>query len=107
LPKVLPFLPFTQSPPHLLPKVLYFSPFAQSPALFTYRGGPKAFHLSIESSILGASIVSKFLYMGQSNGAFQKKIGLVNHPQIINMKQNKYTNMRIGVSLLQHAGCNM
>jgi hypothetical protein len=64
--------------------------FAQSPPLLTYIGGPKreALHLSIESSILGASIVSTFFCNGPIKLAHCKKTksGFVKHPQLINMK---------------------
>jgi hypothetical protein len=65
--------------------------FAQSPPLFTFIVGQRgeALHLSIEPSIQGSSIVSAFFCMGQSNW-LKKKVRLVRHPQLINMKQNKY-----------------
>jgi len=65
--------------------------FAQSPPLLTYIAGPmgEALHLSLESSIWGASIVSTFFVMSQSNWLIakekNKKVGLVRHPQLINI----------------------
>jgi len=67
--------------------------FAQSPPLLTYIGGAKgkALLLSIESSILGRLHRFNFYFwvMGQSNWliATKKEVGLVWHPQLINMKQ--------------------
>jgi len=81
--------------PRMFPIAPHFNPicFAQSPPLVTYIGGAKgeAPHLSIESSILGRlhSFNFSFLVMGESNWLIAKKIkiGLVWHPQLINIKQ--------------------
>jgi hypothetical protein len=67
--------------------------FAQCPLLLTCIGGPKgeALHLSIESSILGSlHSLNFFLCDGPIKLAHcqKKKVGLVRHPQLINMKQN-------------------
>jgi len=78
--------------PMCSPRVFLIAPrfnhicFAQSPPLLTYIAGMKgeALHLSIESSILGES--PRFqLVIGPS----QKNVGLVRHPQLINIKPNK------------------
>ncbi len=90
---------------HQVPNVFLIAPhfnpicFAQSPPLLTYIGGPKgeALHLSIESSILGGVHSFNFLLMGQSNwliGKKREKVGLVRHPQLFNMKQNKYPQFK-------------
>jgi len=67
--------------------------FAQSPPLLTYTGGPKgeALHFSIGSSILGSLHGFNFFFvMDQSSWLITKKkeVGLVRHPQLINMEQN-------------------
>jgi hypothetical protein len=88
-------VPFKFSP-RVFPIACHFNPtcLTQSPPLHTYIGEPngEALHLSIESSILCTSIVSTFFFvMNQSNWLIAKKeSGLVRHPQLINMKQNKY-----------------
>jgi hypothetical protein len=77
----------------VFPITTCFNPicFPQSPLLFTYIGAPngEALHLSIESSILGGL---HSLWWANQIGSLQKenKIKLVKHPQLINMKQNKY-----------------
>jgi hypothetical protein len=64
--------------------------------LFTYIVGPKGatIHLSIKSFVLG-HLHNFNLFLGWANeiGSLQKtKVGLVKHPQLINMKQkNKCT----------------
>jgi hypothetical protein len=67
--------------------------FAQSPPLLTYTRGPKeeALQLSIESSILGSlHSFNFFLRWANQIGSLQKEqVGLVRHPQVINMKQNR------------------
>jgi hypothetical protein len=88
--------------PRVFPIAPFSNPvcFAQSPPLGTYIGGPKgeALHLSIESSISGSLHsfnIFIFFVMGQSNWLIapkkkEKRVGLVRHPQLINMKQKKY-----------------
>jgi hypothetical protein len=86
--------------PNVFPRVFAMVPgfnpicFAQSPPLLTYVGGPKgeALCLSIESSILGSiHSFNFFLRWANQIGSLQKKkVGLVRHPQLINMKHNKY-----------------
>jgi len=86
--------------PRLFPIAPHFNLmcFAQSPPLLTYIAGPmgEALHLSLESSIWGTSIVSTFFVMSQSNWLIakekNKKVGLVRHPQLINIwnRTNKY-----------------
>jgi hypothetical protein len=77
---------------HRYPIVAHFNPicFAQSPLLLTYIGEPKweALHLLFQ----GASIVSIFFVMGQTNWliAEKNKSWTCEHCQLINMKQNKY-----------------
>jgi len=72
--------------------------FAQSPSLLTYIGGPKgeALDLCIESSILGSLHSFNFFWTWtnqiDSLPPKKKKVGLMRHPQLINMKQNKYPN---------------
>ncbi len=62
---------------------------SQSPPLPTYIGGPKgeALHLSIESFILVGSLHSlNFFFNGPIKIAhWKKKVGLVRHPQLINI----------------------
>jgi hypothetical protein len=77
---------------------------AQSPPFLTYTGGPKreALHLSIESSILGSLHGFNFFFLQWANqiGSLQKKniVGLVRHPQLINMNQNnEYPQFMDGV----------
>jgi len=78
--------------------------FAQSPPLLTYIGGPKgeALHLFIQSSILGSlHEVQLFFCDGPIKLAHCKikiKIGLVRHPQLINMKQNNKYPQFMGVT---------
>ncbi len=83
------------------PRVFLIAPrfnlicFAQSPLLLTYIGRPKgeALHLSIESSLLGSlhSFKKKIghgpIKLAHYQIFFKKKVGLVMHPQLINMKQ--------------------
>ncbi len=90
------FLMLPMCSPRVFSIIPCFNPicFAQSPPLFMYIVGPKgdALHLSIESSIFWEFF---FLTMGQKNWLIAKKnnlIGLVGHPQLINMKHNKYSN---------------
>jgi hypothetical protein len=86
-----------------------FSPicFAQSPPLLTYIGGPKGeeHHLSTESSILGASIVSTFFFVWWANQivSLQKtKVGFVRHLQLIDMKQNnKYPQWKRSIFFIE------
>ncbi len=88
--------------PSVFPIAPRFNPmcFARSPPLLTYIGGPKgeALHLSVESSILGSLHSFNFfvcLFFGgglifQIGSLHKKKrVGVVKHPQLINMKQNK------------------
>ncbi len=68
--------------------------FAQSPPLLTYIGGPKgeALDFCLESSILGSlHSFNSFWTWANQIGSLQKKekVGLMRHPQLINMKQNK------------------
>ncbi len=71
--------------------------FAQSPPILTYIGGPKgeAHHLSIKSFILGGLCSFNFFvwWANQISWLQKKKFGLVRHPQLINMKQNKYPQL--------------
>jgi hypothetical protein len=86
---------FPMCSPRVFPIAPRFNPicFAQSLPLLTYIGGAKGepFHLSIESSILGKlhSFNLFFLWWVNQIGSLQKKkkVGLVWHPQLINMKQ--------------------
>jgi hypothetical protein len=87
---------FPMCSPRVFPIAPRFNPicFAQSPPLLTYIGGPKgkALYLYIESSILGAfHRFNFFLWWANHIGSLQKKkkVGLVRHPQPINIKQNK------------------
>jgi len=69
-------------------------------------GGLKgeARHLSIESSISGASIVSTFFGMGQSNWLIAKKqkLDLWGTPQLIGMKQNnKYPQWKRSIFFIE------
>jgi hypothetical protein len=71
-----------------LPKVLPFSPIEVG------QGG-EALHLSIESFILGSLCSFNILFFcdGPIKLAHikkKKRVELVRHPQLINMKQNKY-----------------
>jgi len=94
------FSRFSMCSTRVFPIAPLFNPicFAQSPPILTYIAGPKgqALHFSIESSIfLVASMGSTFLFaMGQSSWLTANKIelGLMRHPQLINMKQTKYPN---------------
>jgi hypothetical protein len=76
---------------------------AQSPPLHTYIGEPKAeaLHLSIEFSILGyLHSFNFFLWWANQIGSLRKKtkkVGLVRHLQLINMKQNKFPQTIMGV----------
>jgi len=92
---------FPMCSPRVFPIAPHFNPicFAQSPPLLTYIGGLKgeALHLSKESSILGGLHRFNFLLMGQSNwliGKKKEKVGLVRHPQLYNMKWNKYPQFK-------------
>jgi hypothetical protein len=95
-------VPFKFSP-RVFPIAPHFNPtcLAQSPPLHTYLGEPKgeALHLSIVSSILGTSMVSTFFCDGPIKLAHCKKtkVGLVRHPQLINMKKNNYPQTIMGV----------
>jgi hypothetical protein len=92
--------------------------FAQSPPLLTYIGGPKgeALHLSIESSILGASVVSTFFCDGpiKISHCKKKELGPVRHPQLISINHtrhpqynwNIYESTRKPVMLLNRAWKN-
>jgi hypothetical protein len=59
----------------------------------------EAFHLSIESFILGSLHRFNFFWDGpikldhDQKKKRIKKVGLVSHPQLINMKQNKYLTL--------------
>ncbi len=101
---IFPFVPnmfprFSMCSPRVFPIASRFNPIssAQSPPLLTYIGRPKgeALHFFIESSIFGSlHSFNFFLAMVQSNWLIatqKKKVGLVRHPRLINMKQNKYT----------------
>jgi hypothetical protein len=90
-------LRFSMCSQRVFPIAPRFNPicFAQSPPLLTYIGGLKgeALHLSRESSIYGSLILSTLFFICQSNWFIakkkKKKVELVSHPQLINMKQNK------------------
>jgi hypothetical protein len=90
---------FPMCSPSVFPIAPHFNPtcFAQSPPLLTYIGGPKgeALHLSIESSVLGSLGSFNFFsrWANQIGWLQKKKVGLVRHPQLINMKQNKYPQL--------------
>jgi hypothetical protein len=92
---------FPMGSPKMFPIAPHPNPicFAQSPSLLTYIAGPKgeALHLSRESSIMGSLHNSIFLWPWANQiGSLQKqKVGLVRHPWLINMEQNKYP--RIGI----------
>ncbi len=77
--------------------------FAQSPPILTYIGGPKgeALHLSIESSILGSlHSFNSFLWWANQIDSLQKtKVGLVRHPQLIDIKQNKESSFYHATSI--------
>ncbi len=80
-PRVFPIAPCLN--PICLPKVL---PFPKGEAL----------HLSIESSILESLHSFNFFWCGANKiGSLQKKkkVGLVRHPQLINMRQKKYPRL--------------
>ncbi len=64
--------------------------FAQSPPLLAYIGGPKreALHLSIKSSISESLHSFSFPLL-----IAKKKVALVRHPQLINMKQKQYSRL--------------
>jgi len=97
---IFPLFPrFPMCSPNVFPIAPHFNPicFAQNPPLLTYIGGPKgeALHLSIESFVLGSlGSFNSFLRWANQIGWLQKKkVGLVRHPQLINMKQNKYPQL--------------
>jgi hypothetical protein len=86
----------------LFPIAPRFNPirFARSLPLLTSTGGPKgeALHLSLESSILGSLHSFNIIFQWANQiGSLppqkkkkKKKVELVRHPQLINLKQNKY-----------------
>jgi len=84
---------FAMCSPRVFPIAPHFNPIclAQSPPLLIYIAGPKGevLHLSIESSILGSLLVSSFSWLNQLAHCVKTKVGLVKHPQLINMKQNR------------------
>jgi hypothetical protein len=99
---------------HHVPKMFYMSPmcspkvfpitprfnpicFAQSPPLLTYIGGPKGVAPSFHRIFYFGEPpqFQLFFAMGQSNCLIapkkkKKTVGLVRHPQLINMKQDTY-----------------
>ncbi len=94
VPKMFPMFPMCF--PRVFPIPSCFNPicFAQSRPLLTYIGGPKGetLHLFIESSILGSLHSFNFSFSWANQiGSQQKRrrVGLVRHPQLINMKQKK------------------
>ncbi len=90
------FLRFFRCSPRVFPIAPRFNPicFAQRPPLLTYIGGLKgeAFHLSIEYSILGRFHNFNFFKDGPITLVHcqKKRVGLMKHLQLINMKQIKY-----------------
>jgi hypothetical protein len=82
--------------PKGVPNSTHFNPicFAQSPPLLTYIGGPKGkafLQIYVESFILGSLHNFSFSLQGvnQIGKLGKKKIGLVRHAQLVNMKHNK------------------
>jgi hypothetical protein len=90
------FPKFPMCSTRVFPLAPCFNPicFAQSPPLFTYIAGLKGEALHRMFYVLGASLVWTFFlqWTNQIDSLQKRKFGLTRHPQLIDMKQNKYPN---------------
>jgi hypothetical protein len=98
------FPKFLMCSSRVFPIVPPFNPmcFVQNPPLLTFIGGPKvvALHLSRMLYFGEPPQFHFFFWDGPIKLAhyffFKKKVGLARHPQLINMKQNKYPQNKEG-----------